>query len=177
LNVFVLNSGRCGSTTFIRACAHIDNFSAGHESRIQLSGANRLAYPEQHIEADNRLCWLLGRLDRRFGRAAYYVHLRRDPQAVIASFAGRGDFGIMRAWREGVLLGGAGQDPEELAADYLETVEANIELFLRDKPHRMQVRLETVHRDFARFWEWIGARGDRAAALAEWRVRYNASAD
>ncbi len=35
VNVFVLNSGRARSTTFIRACSHICNYSAGHESRVQ----------------------------------------------------------------------------------------------------------------------------------------------
>lgn len=55
MNVFVLNSGRCGSTTFIAACRHITNYSSGHESRATLIGEERLAYPTQHIEADNRL--------------------------------------------------------------------------------------------------------------------------
>ena len=67
MNVFILNSGRCGSTTWIRACTHIDNFSAGHETRSHLSGDARLDYPDRHIEADNRLSWLLGRLDRQYG--------------------------------------------------------------------------------------------------------------
>lgn len=176
MNVFVLNTGRCGSTTFIRACSHIVNYSAGHESRIHAIGDARLAYPPDHIEADNRLAWLLGRLDRRFGAAAFYVHLQRERGAVAASFARRSGFGIMQAYREGILLGGmAGQGELELAADYIETVEANIALFLRDKPRRMTFRLEHAEEDFGRFWQAIGAAGERAAALAEFGRRYNAS--
>ena len=85
MNVFVLNSGRCGSMTFIRACRHIRNYSAGHESRVQLLGEQRLAYAPDHIEADNRLCWLLGRLDAAYGEHAYYVHLSREPAATAVS--------------------------------------------------------------------------------------------
>jgi hypothetical protein len=178
MNVFVLNSGRCGSTTFIAACRHIVNFSAGHETRLRCIGAPRLAYPERHIEADNRLAWLLGRLERAYGARAWYVHLTREPGATAASFARRAEFGIMKAYREGILLDGeAGQSAEALAEDYLETVTANIALFLRDKPHVLQVRLEHAQDDFRRFWAWIGAQGDLAAALAEWRVRHNASPD
>lgn len=178
MNVFVLNSGRCGSTTFIQACRHIDNFSAGHETRVQLIGEARLAYPDNHIEADNRLSWLLGRLDRAYGEAAWYVHLQREPEAAAASFARRAGFGIMKAYREGILLDGEpGQDALALAHDYLATVAANIALFLRDKPQVMAFRLEHAEDDFRRFWHWIGARGDLDAALAEWRTRYNASAD
>lgn len=176
MNVFVLNSGRCGSTTFIEACKHIQNYSAGHETRLRLIGPQRLAYPERHIEADNRLAWLLGRLDRAYGDNAYYVHLGRDPGATAASFARRAGFGIMKAYREGILLDGEpGQSAEVLALDYLESVESNIALFLKDKSRWMPFRLECARDDFRRFWDWIGAEGDLAAALAEWDVRHNAS--
>ncbi len=176
MNVFVLNSGRCGSTTWIRACEHIRNYSAGHETRIHLAGPARLAYPERHIEADNRLSWILGRLDQAYGDRAFYVHLRREREAAAASFARRADFGIMRAWREGVLLGATPETTDlDLAHDYLESVEQNIRLFLRDKPRVLEARLEHLPRDFRRFWSAIDAEGDLEAALAELRIRHNAS--
>ena len=176
MNVFILNTGRCGSTTWIRACSHIRNYSAGHETRVALTGNERLAYPPSHIEADNRLSWLLGRLEREFGDEAFYVHLRRDPDATARSFARRRDFGILRAYAEGILLGCAPDtDPLRLAHDYLDTVEANIELFLRDKPQTLKVRLEQADQDFRRFWQAIGAEGDLEAALAEFRIHHNSS--
>ncbi len=178
MNVFVLNTGRCGSMTFIAACSHITNYSAGHETRVQLLAADRMAYPPNHIEADNRLSWLLGRLDAAYGDDAYYVHLTRNRDQVAASFARRADYGIMKAYREGILLHDESQqsDAEALANDYIDTVEANIALFLRNKTHTMGFRLEQGQEDFKRFWSWIGAEGDLNAALAEWAVRHNASA-
>lgn len=176
MNVFILNTGRCGSTTFIHACRHISNFTAGHESRARLIGEARLAYPDRHIEADNRLAWFLGRLEQTYGDKAYYVHLGREREKVAASFARRMDFGIMKAYREGILLEGEpGQSAHALAHDYLDTVEANIALFLRHKPHKMAFRLEHAKEDFRTFWHWIGAEGDLDRALAEWDHRYNAS--
>lgn len=178
MNVFVLNSGRCGSTTFIQACRHISNFTAGHETRVQLIGAERLAYPDNHIEADNRLSWLLGRLDRTYGDDACYVHLSREREATAASFVRRVDFGIMKAYREGVLLEGEpGQSDYAIALDYLDTVEANIARFLRDKHNQMDLRLEHAKDDFRLFWHWIGAEGDLDKALAEWDIQHNASAE
>lgn len=176
MNVFVLNSGRCGSMTWIQACRHITNYSAGHESRTHMVGDKRLAYPDDHIEADNRLSWLLGRLDHAYGNDAFYVHLQRDREATARSFARRRDFGILHAYQEGILFG---SDPEidalTLARDYLETVERNIQLFLRDKSRVMQARLENLEEDFQRFWQAIGAEGDLEAALAELKIRYNRS--
>ena len=80
MNVFVLTTGRSGSVTFAEACRHITNYTAGHETRVGLVGDDRLAYPGDHIEVDDRLAWLLGRLEDAYGDAAFYVHLRRDEQ-------------------------------------------------------------------------------------------------
>jgi hypothetical protein len=178
MNVFVLCTGRCGSTTFIRAAGHITNFSASHESRSRLLGASRLAYPEKHIEADCRLAWLLGRLEHVYGDAAVYVHLTRNPDAVAKSFAARWDLvevNIARAYWQAVHM--RGEEPADRVAvglDYVESVTRNIDAFLRGKSHVVHVSLDTAKEDFARFWDAIGAEGDKAAALAEWDTRYNA---
>ena len=180
-NVFVLCTGRCGSVTFVRAASHINNYTAGHESRTALAGPARFEFAPGHIEADNRLSWLLGRLDRAYGKSACYVHLQRDPLATARSFLRRWDRGIMRAYRTDILMGAAKReypsDDDKLAycLDYCDTVNRNIELFLQDKPQQMSFRLETAESDWGRFWDWIGAEGDKAAAVAEWRQRYNAS--
>ena len=179
-NVFVLCTGRCGSTTFARAAQHISNYSAGHETRTHHIGNARFAYPVAHIEADNRLSWLLGRLDAHYGDAAYYVHLQRDLLDTARSFLKRHDKGILRAYRTDILMGASKELPADadflpVCVDYCQTVTANIEAFLANKTHRMSFHLETAEADWVRFWEWIGAEGDLSAALQEWRVKHNAS--
>jgi len=176
MNIFILNTGRCGSTTFIKACRHIRNFTARHESRVRYTGERRLAYPANHIEADNRLSWMLGRLEQKFGRDAFYVHLSRERTETADSFARRQQMGIMKAYREGILLGGEEEQTAlDIARDYIDTVESNIALFLKDKPHKMAFSLENAKADFTKFWAWIGAEGDLQKALLEWDTRYNAS--
>lgn len=178
-NVFVLCTGRCGSTTFAAAAGHATNFTAGHETRTHLTGPDRLAYPPGHIEADNRLSWLLGRLEAVWGDRAVYVHLTRDPEAVARSFERRFDRGIIRAYHTEILMGAPRRSrdlpPIEFCRDYVATVTANIEAFLRGKSRVHRVRLESAKQDFAAFWQAIGAEGDLAAALAEWDIRHNAS--
>jgi hypothetical protein len=176
MNVFILNSGRCGSTTFIRACSHITNFTARHESRCGLIGAERLNYPSNHIEADNRLSWFLGRLDEKYGDNAFYVHLQRDRDACAESFAKRSDFGIMQAYRDGIILEMEGNpSARDIGIDYLDTITANITQFLREKTHQMSFRLEDAENDFRKFWTAINAQGDQQAAIGEWTNKYNAS--
>lgn len=176
MNVFVLCTGRCGSVTFAHACGHLRNFTAGHETRCPRLGEDRFAYPDRHIEVDNRLAWLLGRLDRRFGDEAFYVHLHRDPEATARSFASRFG-GIMAAYRGGGILAGLPNtvDHLDVARDYVDTVTANIDLFLRDKTRTMDIAFEEAAGRFPEFCDRIGADVDLAAALAEFEIRRNAT--
>ncbi len=176
MNIFILNSGRCGSSSFIKVCQHISNYSAAHESRSHLTGSARIIYPDNHIEADNRLSWLLGRLDQQYGDAAFYVHLIRDSSATASSFEKRSQFGIMRAYREGILLNAAKKITDrEIALDYLDTVDANIQCFLKDKSRKLTMRLENIQDDFREFWQQIGAQGNLTEALNGWQIHHNAS--
>lgn len=180
-NVFVLGTGRCGTTTFIRACDHLDNFTAGHETRADRHGPERFTYPDRHIEADNRLTWFLGDLGRRFdGRDVLYVHLRRDPDAVVESFLGRfassNRASIIRAFSHGMVMRGrdyTGDERREVCRFYVDAVTANIEQFLEDRPS-MTMWLEEGAARFPRFLDLIHATGDLEAATAEWQVKHNA---
>lgn len=177
--VFVLCTGRCGSTTFARACEHAINFTAKHESRTHLLGTNRFAYPRNHIEVDNRLAWWTGKLHQQFGDRPYYVHLKRDRASVVSSYVGRKGYGLIKAYRETMLcnlvLRKPNTDLTEIAEDMIDTITSNIEFFLRDKTKVMTMNVETMDTDFPAFWDWIGATGDLDAAMAEWHTRHNAT--
>lgn len=177
MNVFVLSTGRCGSTTFTRACDKITNFSSLHESRSHLIGAHRFAYPENHIESDNRLSWLLGRLDQAYGDNAIYIHLKRDDYLVARSFTKRYESGIIKAYRDGGIIMGLNEqtEPMKVSLDYCRTVNENISLFLKDKTRKMNFHLESYTSDFQNLWALIGAKGDYEAAVSEFTVSHNAS--
>jgi hypothetical protein len=178
MNVFVLGTGRCGSTTFAMACAHATNFSSAHESRSGLVGEARLAYPANHVEVDNRLSWMLGRLHAAFGDEAMYVHLQRNEIETARSFVRRYDRsrGIVYAYRTAILMKTLPDvDPLAVCTDYCRTVNANIAEFLRGKPQTLTVSLENAKADFRKFWNFVGAAGDLDAALAVWDRQYNAT--
>jgi len=120
-------------------------------------GEERLNYPQNHIEADNRLSWLLGRLDEKYGDDAFYVHLKRDENATAASFVKRYRKGIMKGYRK--ILHGLplNANKHAVALDYCHTV------------------IENGKEDFTRLWELIGAEGDKEKALSEFEICHNAS--
>jgi len=175
MNVFILNTGRCGSTTFNMACEHITNFTSAHESRCDRLGEDRLAYPDNHIEADNRLSWFLGRLDNHYGDKAIYVHLMRNSHDTASSYAKRlFPGGIIPAYRKGILQHlPADISDMSVSLDYYDTVNSNIEHFLKDKTRKMEFNLENAKEDYKKFWELVGAEGDLDAAMAEFDIPYN----
>lgn len=175
MRVFVLCTGRCGSVTFSKACEHVYNYTVGHESRADMIGSSRLTYPDNHIEVDNRLSWMLGRLDRRYGGAPFYVHLTRDTEDVISSFADRHNRpGIMRSYggKQGIIMGDV-HNWRVVAEDYVKTVTENIRLFLKDKDY-MRIPVENAREKWPYFWDSIGAEGDFEKSVNELGRRYNA---
>lgn len=179
MNVFILCTGRSGSTSFIKACEHITNFTASHESRSHLVGKPRFHFPENHIEGDNRLSWQLGELENTFGKNAYYVHLKRDKHAVVKSFMNR--FLLPKSMIYAYANAIKKQPPETLdreqkyaiCLDYVETVNTNIEVFLKDKPGQMTIELKDFKSDFKAFCKAIEADCDIEKALKEFELKHN----
>lgn len=176
--VFVLCTGRCGSRTLAHACQRaIENYTTGHESRLHCPGESRLAYPDQHIEIDNRLSWFTGRLDERFGRAPLYVHLQRDAAATARSYARRRALGfLLHAYVRGIHVGLDDMpDYEAMATDMVATITANIRLFLRDKPHVMAFSIDEAETGFVALFERLQAKGDQELGAQLVSLRLNAS--
>ncbi len=173
-NVFVLCTGRSGSLSFIKACKHITNYSSAHESRVSYLGEDRLNYPSYHIEADNRLSWLLGRLDEHYGNDAFYVHLLRDREATARSFTHRWEYrtGIIKAYTEGILMMEK-KKGLEYCLDYYDTVNANIRLFLKDKSNVLTIHIENIKEKFPVFFDAIQAEGSLDKALTELDNHHN----
>ena len=180
MRIFILTTGRSGSVTIIKACEHIDNYSAAHESLIYAFGQSRFNYKDNHIEADNRLSWHLGQLDKLYGNNAFYVHLKRNRDKVANSYSKRFyNRSIVDAFCEGI----RSTPPEILSKeerlqacyDYVDTVDSNIESFMSDKTKTMIINLENIEDDFKEFWAKIAAKGSLENALNEFKVPHNPS--
>lgn len=201
VRVFVLTTGRSGSTTFAAACGHMTSHTSAHESLANRHGPARLDYPDDHVEVDNRLSWMLGPLAERFPDARY-VHLRRDREATARSFLARWSVhppprrpedptgrarwqervrhpraSLASAFGNGILLRQRPwpeEDRLDVMRSLVDTVDANIRVFLAGRPH-LAVDLESLDVDFPAFWRWLGAEGDLAGALAELGTAHNAT--
>lgn len=171
-NIFVLCTGRCGSTTFQKACSHIKNYTVSHERNM--SNINdRFRYPKYHIEIDNRLVWFLGSLDKIYGKKPFYVHLFRNKTETAKSFAPRrGPRNILLNFARGICFQKEYKNLP-MAMKLVETVWDNIELFLRDKPNKIAIDIDNPEREFRQFWTKINAKGNFEKAREEFNWKYN----
>lgn len=181
MNVFILCTGRTGSVSFIKACKKLTNFTASHESKSHLNGAQRFNFPDQHIEADNRLVWDLGRLDQHYGKDAFYVHLTRDPDKISQSFEKRVYYpnSMIKTYCDGIKK----KPTEKLSKDEIKgysqdlvkNIEASIAFFLKDKPLQMKIDIDQINTEFPEFWTAIQGEGKLELALEELNKKHNQS--
>lgn len=172
MRVFVLTAGRTASQTVALASEHLDGMTAAHESRRRML-ENRLDYPDNHVEVDNRLAWFLGSLERLYSdEETFYVFLRRDPERVAASYIKRWHItvSIVRAFYHGILMC-RNKKPTEAdkmasARLFVQTVEDNINAFLRHRSNYAIVDTENLEADFQIFMDKAGLSGDREAISA-----------
>lgn len=179
MNVFVTGTGRCGSLTFAHACSHALNYTVAHESRAGCPGDSHLWYPDDHIEVDPHLSWMLGPLVEKYP-SAVYVHLLRDRDLVVASWRRRS---IHPRWGAAAFVDAVYQarsdnmsdtEYEQALVGLYNTVNANIHVALKEVSS-MTIHIVDIARHFPQFWAAVGARGDVHAALREFATRYNSS--
>lgn len=151
------------------------NFSSSHEARSSKFGDERLAFPPNHIEIDNRLSWFLGRLEKEYGDDAVYVHLIRDPLKVAESYNRRWNYygSIAMAYTLGILK--SNKFGISSCIDYVRTVTENIEAFLVSKSRVFVIDIQNPKDQFKLFWQEIGAEGELNQALAEFDHTYDTS--
>ena len=179
MNIFILCTGRSASSTFMKACKHIENYTTAHESLSRTFGKVRLDYPKNHIEIDNRLVWYLDSLERKYDKDVRYVHLQRDKEATAKSFNQRWNLrnSIVRFYCEGILMTPLELIPKnkrlEICREYVDFITDKIDHFLLDKTNTISIRVEDIKEEFVQFWNSIGAKGDLDAALHEFDLHYN----
>ena len=176
MKVAVLTAGRSGSSSLYHACKSVRNYTAGHDSGEGLLAAKRCILRDGHIEIDTRFAWFLGRLGEQDTGDCFFVHLVRDSNAVAQSYDRRwiNPKSIMRGYAEGILQRYKVASDQSIALDLVETVDANIRVFLKDRRHCV-IRMEHWQDDLPAFFNAIGANVDMDAAFAAFARRHNAS--
>jgi len=170
MRVFVVGTGRCGTVTFSKACAHITNFSSGHEtySRSFFEFKN-LSIPDNRIEVDPHFAHVLPLALEKYPDAKW-VHLIRARKPCVESIArttGIKHYAKFASMNESVKI-------EHVADTFYSVVNANIEMWLK-KTNSMTMHLEKLSEEWPAFWDFITAKGSIKDSIKEFETRYNNS--
>lgn len=169
MRVFVTGTGRCGTTTFAKACSHITNFTSGHESKRRgCPQAQVNEFPDNHIEVDAHLFWHMGILLDMYPEA-YWVHLRREREACVRSLMKTSG---IKDWMRLAYVGA--NDLGQACADYYDSTNRMIGELLDPLSRSRTMHLEMLRDEWDDFWQWIGAEGDYGPAVAELTIKHNA---
>lgn len=142
MNVFLVSPGRTATTTLSEALKKIEGYTSLHESRIQFLGKDRVSYPENHFECDNRLIWFLPRLTKEYGKRSMLVNVLRDRESIAKSYNRRWDgIKIMKAYSQGILMRPLNNNNFDVCMDYVNNVYEHIEYFSKDWAYYVEVDL------------------------------------
>ena len=166
------------------ACKHITNFTSAHESHARKLPIGNLDYPDNHIEVDHHLTIALPMLLDRYpaGPDTLYVHLLRERDACVSSFARRKAMDLFADLHCFVHCTSKTPDRRRQAAEYYyDAMNSMIDAILR-KPwqergwslgENLSAFVEALPSAWPIFWKLIGAEGDFEAALTECSKHYN----
>ena len=184
MRVFILGTGRCGTKTAAAAAAHLTNYTSAHERTPLLRAQAPLTFPDQHIESDAGLTFLLRPLADRLppGEAVLFVHLQRRRAEVVRSWVKRGPRIGPARWAP---IGLRVKDATKLSPAQWHTacelchdaMIGQIQTFLstRAKSEVAHLWLHEAEASWPAILDRIGAEGDLAASAREWRTQHNAT--
>lgn len=191
MRVFVVGTGRSGTSTLYSAFSRVANYSCLQESRSHRTGPERITFPDAHIEVDCRLTFYLGLLRETYPDALY-INAVRDPQAVALSYAQRmsdaqsplmflarrlrSTPSLSDAHAHHIVKGNWRLGPDQrlkAMLDMVAAVNANIRAATSTARY-LEVDIDDPDEAFRLAWQSMGAEGDLDGALQELRTAHNA---
>ena len=173
MRVFVVSTGRCGSTTFSKACQFISNYTVAHQWHHGQVG--NYEYPDDHIEVDPRLSYSLPLLIEKYPTAKY-IHLQRERESCIKSLSKRKSTGFFMRFHFGAI----DKNLQKGAEVYYDITNSLInKILLGANSQTIHVWLENLisldyeNNDWQKIWNFIKAQGNFKDSLAQWKIKYN----
>ncbi len=176
MRVFVTGTGRCGTSTFTKACQKLTNYTASHESLVGEDSIGLWQYPDNHIEVAAQLAIAIPILLDKYP-GSKWVHLIRDEKDCIESLSKEVWFS-MQIFGFQWFLSRIPSDSKKLAEAFYKTVNANIAALipkdsLTIKISRDSYKPTAMREQWVELFQFINAKGDFEASLAEWQKIYN----
>lgn len=173
MRVFVVGTGRCGTSTFFHACNHITNYGCGHESKRGPKQIGNWSFPDDHIEIASNLTVGLHKLIYKYPNSLW-VRLKRNKRECVRSLAEQASEAMLDFAHQWWYLDMTeAVDNIEVASQFYDFCE---DYYQRRLPNNaLFLDLEHIREQWSVFWNEARAEGDYLASLKEWDRNYNAA--
>lgn len=143
MNIFLISPGRTATTTFSEAFKKVEGYTSSHESRCQYLGEDRVLYPKNHFECDNRLVWFLPRLTEKYSKTSILVNIIRDRNDIAKSYNKRwAGIRIMKSYSQGILMRPVEINNFDVCLDYVNNAYEHIKYFSKDWKYYIEIDIE-----------------------------------
>ena len=167
MRVFVVGTGRCGTSTFYHACRHIHNYEAYHEPN---SGqVDSFETEDQVINVSSQFVVRIPELLKKYPESKW-IHLIRNRDQCVESLAKCCPVemdGYVRQWCQIFQC-----NLTRASQFYYDSINSMIELMLRNQSC-LTMNLPIRRPAWMTFWSFVGAQGDFESSLREWESCYN----
>lgn len=153
MRVFVVGTGRCGTSTFYQAAKSIEGYTCGHES--EAARIPSWTFPDNHVEVAAQLVYAIPLVLEKYPDSKW-VHLIREREACVDSLAHQ-VWASMAAFAQQWFMCDHPADVVKTAAKFYDMTNALIPALVPEK-QLMTIHLETLRRQWPDFCTWIGAR-------------------
>lgn len=161
MNVFLLSPGRTATTTLAHAFSYVDGYTSSHESRTKYLSDDRVDYPSNHIECDNRLSWFLPRLSKKYAASGVLVSVLRDKNLIAKSYDQRWEnINIMKAYSQGILRRDLSDNNFSVCVDYVCNIYEQINYFSKDWENFVEIDLKCPEKGVEKLLKIMGKESD-----------------
>ena len=159
MNIFIISPGRTATTHLARVFEGVSGFTSLHESRVEYLGLEeRVSYPRNHIEADNRLIWYLRFLERKYADRSCLVIVKRDRGKIVDSYAKRWyKTNILRAWTQGIHMLDIGVHSTSAVESYVDYCYESLSMSAPKWKHVIELDIAQPNQGIEKLCELIGA--------------------
>ena len=169
MRVFVTGTGRCGTTTFSKACSIFKNLTCSHESQ---SSHNNLKYKDNHIEVDPRLFWHLPNLIEKYPDALF-IHLQRDRESCVGSLEKRPSLKNYALFTEAIIP--STYNRRESAEKYYDFCTKFVDCILTTAKNSRKITLIPTTEVWKDFCSYVGEEEMFDVSYKYWTLKYNKS--
>lgn len=175
MRVFVVGTGRSGTSTAYHALQHVAKHTVGHESRAGILLHHE--YPENHIEVSSQLIPEIVQLALQYPNAKW-IWLKRGKSATVRSIATQcpdamAAYGFQ--WFQVVVKKEEPRRSEQLlqiAELYYDAMYSLLSSLLPTDAYCLHI--ETIKDQWEACWKYHAWEGDFQASLSAWNRHYNA---